>query len=267
MSSLFRDDALAGKVAVVTGGGTGMGADMAVGFARLGADVLPLSRNAEHLAPVVEEIRGLGRASEALVCDVRDAETVGRTFDGVAERYGRVDILVNAAAGNFRCPALELSPNAWRVVIDIDLNGTFLCSQAAARHMLRQGSGAILNITGDFVEAHGEAMAHAAAAKAGIWNLTRSLAKEWGPAIRVNSLAPGPIQTTHGVRALGSQDRFDRLAAAIPLRRIGTCAEVTEAAVFLVSDAASFVTGTALAVDGGHAFSGYDLPLDDGGTR
>ena len=267
MSSLFRDDALAGKVAVVTGGGTGMGADMALGFARLGADVLPLSRNPEHLEPVVQQIQALGRASEALVCDVRDAEAVNATFDGVVERYGRIDILVNSAAGNFRCPAVDLSPNAWRVVVDIDLNGTFLCSQAAARHMLAQGSGTILNITGDFVEAHGEAMAHAAAAKAGIWNLTRSLAKEWGPAIRVNSLAPGPIQTPHGVRALGSQDRFERLATAIPLRRVGTCAEVTDAAAFLVSDAARFVTGAALAVDGGHSFSGYDLPLDEGSTR
>jgi NAD(P)-dependent dehydrogenase (short-subunit alcohol dehydrogenase family) len=268
MSSLFKDDALAGKLAVITGGGTGMGADMAVGFARLGADVLPLSRNPDHLRTVVEQIHDLGRRSEALVCDVRDADAVRRTFDDVAERYGHVDILVNGAAGNFRCAALDLSPNAWRVVIDIDLNGTFLCSQAVARHMLRQGSGTILNITGDFVEAHGEAMAHAAAAKAGIWNLTRSLAKEWGPAIRVNSLAPGPIQTPHGVRALGSQNRFERLAAAIPLRRIGECSEVTEAAAFLVSDAASYVTGAALAVDGGHSFSGYDLPLDeDGGAR
>lgn len=262
MTSVFREDALAGKVAVITGGGTGMGADMAVGFARLGADVLPLSRNLEHLAPVAEEIRALGRTSEPLVCDVRDADAVRSTLDGVVERHGRIDILVNSAAGNFRCPALDLSPNAWRVVVDIDLNGTFLCSQAAARHMLREGSGTILNIIGDFVETHGEAMAHAAAAKAGIWNLTRSLAKEWGPAIRVNSLSPGPIQTPHGVRALGSQDRFDRLAAAIPLRRIGDCAEITNAAAFLVSDAASFITGASLAVDGGHSFSGYDLPLD-----
>src|SRR5271167_3440724 len=100
---VFRDDALAGKVAVITGGGTGMGADMAVGFARLGADVLPLSRNVEHLQPVADQIVALGRKSEPLVCDVRAADSVTSVIDGVVERYGSIDILVNAAAGNFRC--------------------------------------------------------------------------------------------------------------------------------------------------------------------
>jgi NAD(P)-dependent dehydrogenase (short-subunit alcohol dehydrogenase family) len=242
---------------------------MALGFARLGADVLPLSRNLGHLQPVSDQIVALGRRSEPLVCDVRVAESVTSVFDGVAERYGRIDILVNSAAGNFRCDALDLSANAWRVVIDIDLNGTFLCSCAAARHMLTQGSGTILNITGDFVETHGEGMAHAAAAKAAIWNLTRSLAKEWGPAIRVNSLSPGPIDTPNGIRALGDEEAYERMWSGIPLRRIGLCSEITNAAAFLVSDAASFVTGASLAVDGGHSFSGYDLPrsTSEGGPR
>jgi NAD(P)-dependent dehydrogenase (short-subunit alcohol dehydrogenase family) len=258
---VFREDALAGKVVLVTGGGTGMGIDMAVGCAEVGADVAVLSRNRDHLDPVAEQIRTLGRRSESVVCDVRDPEQVQAAIEGVVERFGQIDVLVNSAAGNFRCPALDLSPNGWRVVIDIDLNGTFFCSQAAARHMVEQGGGSIVNIIGDFVETHGDRMSHAAAAKSGIWNLTRSLAYEWGKHnIRVNSIAPGPIVTEGGIQALGRAEAFDEIIRSVPIGHNGESRDVTNALIFLASDAAKFVTGANLNVDGGHSFGGYDLP-------
>ena len=258
---VFRDDALTGKVVLVTGGGTGMGIDMAVGCAEVGADVVVLSRNLDHLQPVADRIRELGRRSMPVVCDVRDPEAVSRAVDQVVEAFGRLDVLVNSAAGNFRCPALDLSPNGWRTVVDIDLNGTFFCSQAAARHMVERGGGAIVNIIGDFVETHGERMSHAAAAKSGIWNLTRSLAVEWGnQGIRVNSIAPGPIVTEGGVQALGRSEAFEEIVRSVPLGSTGHERDVTNALIYLASDAAAFVTGATLMVDGGHSFGGYDLP-------
>lgn len=259
---VFREDALAGKVALVTGGGTGMGAEIAVGYASVGADVAIISRNLDHLEPVAERIRATGRRAEALECDVRDPDRVAATVEELVGRLGRLDILVNNAAGNFRCPSLELSPNAWRVVVDIDLNGTFFCSQAVGRHMVDRGEGGVvLNMIGDFIHGHGERMAHAAAAKSGIWNLTRSLAKEWGPSgIRVNNIAPGPIVTTNGIRALGGDDAWGKITRTVPLGKVGDTDDVTNAAIFLASDAASFITGETLNVDGGHGWAGYDLP-------
>lgn len=257
----FSEDALAGKVVLITGGGTGMGADMAVACAEVGADVAVLSRNLDHLQPVADQVATLGRRSLPVVCDVRDPEAVAEAVTSVIDHFGKLDVLVNSAAGNFRCAALDLSPNAWRVVVDIDLNGTFFCSQAAGRHMVERGSGSIINIIGDFTDTHGDRMAHAAAAKAGIWNLTRSLAYEWGPrGVRVNSVAPGPIVTAGGTQALGSREAFDEIVRSVPLGRTGTRREVSNGVIFLASDAASYITGANLVIDGGHSFGGYDLP-------
>lgn len=258
---VYHPEALSGRTALVTGGGTGMGAAIAEGFAALGADVAVLSRNRDHLDAVAERIAAHGRRSVVLPTDVRDPEQVRSAIDTAVEELSTLDILVNSAAGNFRCPASDLSPNAWRTVVDIDLNGTFFCSQAAAVHMRERRSGTIINITGDFVANHGDRMAHAAAAKAGIDNLTRSLAKEWGPdGIRVNALAPGPFETDGGSQALGRREAFAEIGAALPLRRVGRMDEIVAAAVFLASDAATFITGATLIVDGGHGWSGYHLP-------
>ncbi|MBN9099858.1 MULTISPECIES: SDR family oxidoreductase [unclassified Pseudonocardia] len=257
--SAFSPTALAGRVALVTGGGTGMGAAIAAGYAALGADVAVLSRNVEHLRAVADPIVAAGGRALAVQADVRDPDAVAAAVAATVAEFGRIDVLVNSAAGNFRCAAADLSPNAWRTVVDIDLNGTFFCSQAAAAAM--RGGGAILNVTGDFVDTHGDRMAHAAAAKAGIANLTRTLAKEWGPAgIRVNALAPGPFETDGGTQALGRREAFAEIGAALPLGRVGRMDEIVAAAVFLVSDAATFVTGATLTVDGGHSWSGYHLP-------
>lgn len=191
--------------------------------------------------------------------DVRDPEAVAAAVDAVVAEFGRLDVLVNSVAGNFRCAAADLSPDAWRTVVDIDVNGTFFCSQAAAAAM--RGGGAILNITGDFVDTHGGRMAHAAAAEAGIANLTRTPAKEWGPAgIRVNAPAPGPFETDGGTQALGRREAFAEIGARLPLGRVGRMDEIVAAAVFLVSGAATFMTGATLTVDGGPSWSGYHLP-------
>lgn len=257
----FSPHALDGRVAVITGGGTGMGAAIAEAYAGLGARVVALSRNPDHVEEVAGRIGAAGGVALPVVCDVRDRERVGAAVEEVVAHFGRLDVLVNSAAGNFRCAASDLSPNAWRTVVDIDLNGTFFCSQAAAEPMKAAGGGVILNIIGDFVDTHGDRMAHAAAAKAGIWNLTRSLAKEWGPdGIRVNALAPGPFETDGGSQGLGRREAFAEIGAALPLGRTGRMEEIAAAAVFLASDAATFITGATLMVDGGHSWSGYHLP-------
>lgn len=257
----FSPTALRGRVALVTGGGTGMGAEIAVGYATLGADVALLSRSPEHLNAVADRVRELGRRALVLPADVREPGQVADAVSAAVAEFGRLDILVNSAAGNFRCAAADLSPNAWRTVVDIDLNGTFFCSQAAAAAMRGNGGGVVLNIVGDFIDTHGDRMAHAAAAKAGIANLTRTLAKEWGPdGIRVNALAPGPFETDGGTQALGRRSAFSEIGSRLPVGRAGRMAEIVAAAVFLVSDAATFVTGANLMVDGGHSWSGYDLP-------
>jgi peroxisomal 2,4-dienoyl-CoA reductase len=254
----FRPDVLCGRVALVTGGGTGLGASIARAYAGLGARVAVVSRRAEHVEATAAEITAAGGEAVAVVADVRDPDLVAAAVERVTTSLGPVDTLVNCAAGNFVVGAADLSPNGWRTVIDIDLNGTFFCSQAVFAGMRERGGGVILNITASFTEAHSEGMAHAGAAKAGIEHLTRTLAKEWGPhGVRVNSLAPGPFVTQRSADMLGGTAAFDAMGATLPLGRCGTHAELAAAAVFLVSDAASFVTGATLRVDGGHSFSGY----------
>jgi NAD(P)-dependent dehydrogenase (short-subunit alcohol dehydrogenase family) len=255
---VFRPGLLAGRTSVVTGGGTGLGAAIAGAYAGLGARVAVLSRRPEHVERSAAKITAAGGEALAVTCDVRDPDQVAAAVDQVLATFGGVDILVNCAAGNFVCPAADLSPNGWRTVVDIDLGGTFLCSRAVVGPMRERGGGVILNITASFTDAHSEGMAHAGAAKAGIEHLSRTLAKEWGPlGIRVNSLAPGPFVTAGSAEMLGGTQAFDAMAATLPLRRAGTHAELAAAAVFLVCDAASYITGATIRVDGGHSFSGY----------
>lgn len=242
-----------GVVVAVTGGGTGLGLAMGKEFARLGASVAIFSRSPEHHARGVAAIEAVGGRAAGFVVDVRDAEQVQGAFEAAETQLGPISVLVNNAAGNFSSPAEDLSPNAWRSVVQIVLDGTFLCSREFARRVLtRAGDGAILNIGASYAWTGGAGAAHSAAAKAGITNLAMSLAVEWAPCgIRVNTLVPGPFPHDDFPQKLKSNFGGAR-AARIPAGRVGQVHELGWAATYLCSRFASFVTGMTFVIDGGY---------------
>jgi 2,4-dienoyl-CoA reductase [(3E)-enoyl-CoA-producing], peroxisomal len=251
VSSSFLPFLLAGRAALVTGGGTGICRGIALALASVGCDVAISSRRLEHLEPTIAEIEARGVRSVAVAGDVRKPDEVAAVVNRTVERFGRLDILVNGAAGNFLALAEHLSPNGFGTVVDIDLKGTFNMSREAFPHLKARG-GSILNISATLQLLGTVGQSHAAAAKAGVDSLTRTLAAEWGPAgIRVNGLAPGPVDGTEGVRRLVSDEARAEIAARCPLGRMATIDEVADVAVFLCSDAAAFVTGVTVVVDGG----------------
>lgn len=251
MASYFQPALLSGRSALVTGGGTGICRGIALALAGVGCNVAISSRSSEHLAPTVTELDALGVRSLAVPGDVRRPDDVERVVAETVKTFGRLDILVNGAAGNFIALAENLSPNGFGTVIDIDLKGTFNMSRAAFPHLKARG-GAILNISATLQLLGTVGQSHASAAKAGIDSLTRSLSAEWGPSgIRVNGLAPGPVDGTEGVRRLVSEVARREIEAQCPLGRMATIEEVATAAVFLCSDAAAFITGVTLVIDGG----------------
>lgn len=256
-SSVFRPDLFRNRVALVTGGGTGICRGIALALAAHGADVAIVSRSATHLEATGEEIRAAGVRALPRAADVRDPAGVAAAVEDVVTALGRLDIVVNGAAGNFVCPAEQLSPNGFGTVVDIDLKGTFHVCKAALPFLRRQG-GVILNLSATLHYLGTAAQLHVSAAKAGVDALTRTLAVEWGPyGIRVNGLAPGPIAETEGVRRLLDGDKAERAVRLNPLRRLGALADVESAALFLCSDAASFVNGVTLVVDGGQWLASY----------
>ena len=264
--SPYRADALAGHVAIVTGGATGIGRAIALAFARLGADVCIASRKAEVLTAAAAELgAATGRAVLAVPADVRNPDDGVRVVEATVARFGKLDTLVNNAAGNFLAPAATLSPNGLRTVVDIDLGGTFHMCKAGFAALSASGAGVILNITAT-LHYHGTPLQlHASAAKAGVDALTRNLAVEWGGAgIRVNGIAPGPIADTEGMRRLAPGDAAARARRGIPLGRFGAADEIAAAAVFLRSPAAAYVTGTVLVVDGGHCINQPMFVMTDG---
>jgi len=247
----FSHDLLAGKAALVTGGGTGICRGIALALAAHGCDVAITSRKVDHLEPTAREIESLGRRSVALPADVRDPLAIEEVVTGAAAKLGRLDVLVNGAAGNFLCLAEDLSPNAFASVIDIDLKGTFHVTKAALPH-LKKSRGVVLNISATLQYLGTPTQVHASAAKAGIDALTRGLAVEWGGyGIRVNGIAPGPIAETEGVRRLMVGPARHRVEQKTPLGRLGAIEDVSNAALFLCSSAASHITGVTLVVDGG----------------
>ena len=253
----YQSDLLRGKVALVTGGGTGICRGLALALAAHGCDVAITSRREEHLLPTCQEIERVGVRAFAVSGDVRDPAAVDRTVEETVKTLGHLDILVNGAAGNFLCLAENLSPNGFGTVVDIDLKGTFHMCRSAFSH-LKKTNGVILNISATLHYVGTVAQLHVSAAKAGIDALTRSFAVEWGEhGIRVNGIAPGPIAGTEGVRRLLVGPAKEEAEKMTPLRRLGEVDDVSKAVLYLCSDLASYVTGVTLVVDGGlwHASS------------
>jgi peroxisomal 2,4-dienoyl-CoA reductase len=262
---LFAPDMLAGRVALVTGGGTGIGRGIAGCLARAGADVAIASRKPEHLDGAAAELRSYGTRIEAVETNVRDPDAVRRSVEQVVSRMGGLDILVNNAAGNFYAPSAELSPNGWKAVVETDLSGTFFCSQAAYPALRDSGRGRIVSISMTLHYRGWPMMAHATAAKAGIDALTRTLAVEWAPdGITVNAIAPGPIPTEGVQRAFaaGESDapnlfRMDQyVERAIPLRRWGSPQDIGNMVAYLAGPGGDWITGSIFVVDGGNWLAG-----------
>ncbi|GGZ64094.1 SDR family oxidoreductase [Streptomyces subrutilus] len=247
----------AGRVVLVTGGGSGLGKAIAAEFARLGADLVIAGRRPQRLKAAREELAavpGAGRVTAA-VCDIRDPERVAEVFDAARAAHGLPDVLVNNAAANFPSPAEDLSPNAWRAVVDITLTGTWFMTREFARRHLAEGTpGSIVNIGASYAWTGGPGFAHSAAAKAGVKNLVETLAVEWGPyGIQVNGLVPGLFP--HADMTEDVRDGLERAApdardARQPALRVGVPRELGWAATFLASPYARFVTGHTLVVDG-----------------
>jgi peroxisomal 2,4-dienoyl-CoA reductase len=259
-AGVFRPDLLTGRVALITGGGTGIGLGIASSLAGAGALVAIASRKPEHLGPAAEQLRAGGAQVSAVEVDVREPESVARMVERVGNEHGRIDVLVNNAAGNFYAPSATISPNGWRAVVETDLYGTFFCCQAVYPLMKSQGAGRIVSISMTLHYRGWPLMAHATAAKAGVDALTRTRALEWAKdRITVNAVAPGPIPTEGVKKAFtppGSDapDLFgmEKYAAdAIPLGRWGAPDDIGQMVTYLASPAGDWITGAIMVVDGG----------------
>ncbi|MDH6196024.1 NAD(P)-dependent dehydrogenase (short-subunit alcohol dehydrogenase family) [Mycobacterium frederiksbergense] len=253
MKILDTTTEFADQVAVVTGGGSGIGQAIALRWAAAGGTVAVLGRRKDALEATVNRIAEAGGTAEAVVCDVRDHAGVAEAIDGVANRHGRIDALVNNAAGNFIAQAEDLSPNGWKAVTDIVLNGTFYCTHAAGRHMLAAGRGAVVNVVASYAWHGHPGTVHSAAAKGGVVAMTRTLAVEWAArGVRLNCIAPGPTETEGAGAALWpTPDARQGVLSSVPMARFASTDEIAESAAFLLSDRAAYVTGDVLVADGG----------------
>ena len=249
----FRVDLLAGQAAIVTGGGTGLGRGIAIALAQVGAKVALASRKVENLQRVADEITAMGGTAVAIPCDVRDPEAVEAMVAEAEARLGPVSILINNAGATFTVDAERFSPNGFRAVVEIDTFGTFYCSQSFGKRVIARGTGgSIVNITSTSPSTGNPGRIHGGAGKAGVESMTKTLAVEWGPhQIRVNSVAPGVVPTRGSDAGTHAEDKADaERSSSVPLGRVGTPRDIAWATVFLVSDAASYISGCCLIVDG-----------------
>ncbi|PRO40883.1 2,4-dienoyl-CoA reductase [Bacillus sp. LLTC93] len=243
------------QTVIVTGGSNGMGKAMATHLALGGWNVVITGRTEETLEKTANEIKQKGGSVGYFQMDVRNPEDADQMVKFAVDTFGDVDALINNAAGNFLVPAEKLSPNGWKAVIDIVLNGTFFCSHAMGNYWIRQKKrGSMINMVATYAWGAGVGVAHSAAAKAGVLSLTRTLAVEWGKQyrIRVNAIAPGPIERTGGADKLWeSEEAAQRTLDSVPLGRLGTPEEIAELAAFLLSEHASYINGDCITMDGG----------------
>lgn len=257
MPSIFREHLFKDKVAFVTGGGSGINLRIAERFAGHGAKVALVGRTQDKLDHASAAIKGQGGTASGYAADVRDYQAIESALKRAHEEFGEIDILLCGAAGNFPAPALGMSSNGFKSVIDIDLLGTFNTCRAAYEHLRKPGA-SIVNISATHAFIPIAMQSHVCAAKAGVDMLTRTLAIEWGKAgVRVNSIAPGPIADTEGMRRLSpSEEIAQKLSRTIPLQRFGTKDEIADLALFLCSDAATYITGAVYVCDGGQSLLG-----------
>jgi NAD(P)-dependent dehydrogenase (short-subunit alcohol dehydrogenase family) len=245
------------KSVFVAGGSSGINLGIAAAFAKAGAKVAIVSRNVERVAGAVAHLRSFGNQVEGYNADVRDSQAIAEVLKQASEAIGLFDVLVSGAAGNFVAPALGMSANGFKAVVDIDLNGTFHVLRAGHEFLRRPGA-CVLNISAPQAYNPTRFQAHVCAAKAGVDMLTKVLAMEWGAdRVRVNSIVPGPIGETEGVRRLApTPEALRRMEQSVPLQRMGTITDIANMALFLASEHATFVTGAIIAVDGGSSLGG-----------
>jgi len=259
ISEFFPKHAFSGRTVFVTGGGSGINLGIAKSFAAVGANVAICGRNEDKLDQAKVELEALGAKTYAIVADVRDYEAMQDACDQIQVALGPITDLVCGAAGNFLCPAEEMSANAFRTVVDIDLNGSFNACRAAFEQ-LKETKGCVLMVSAGQAYMPYSHQAHAGAAKAGVEMLAKDLALEWGQyGIRVNTVVPGPIEGTEGVKRLTDEKQKHMLLQSIPLKRLGSPEEIGQVAVFLSSPLATYITGSQLVCDGGMNLSGSAL--------
>lgn len=268
MSAVFRDNLLRGKVAFVTGGSSGIGLRIAERFAQQGAKLALVGRSQEKLDSATGGIRAAGGEALGYAADVRDYAALSAALQKTREQFGEIDILLCGAAGNFPAPALGMSANGFKAVIDIDLLGTFNTCRAAYEHLRKPGA-SVLAISASHAFRPIPLQSHVCAGKAGVDILMKTLAVEWGSAgVRVNVVTPGPVDDTEGMRRLApTEDIRERLAGSIPLRRFAAKDEIADLALFLCSDAAAYITGAVMVCDGGQSLTGSSFATAIAGEK
>ncbi len=256
---MFKENLLKEKTIIVTGGGTGLGKSMAARFGELGANLVIASRREQVIQDAADELRKTGADVLGIPCDVRDPANVKEMVDAAKNKFGKIDVLLNNAAGNFISPTENLSPNGFKAVVDIVLNGTFNCTHAVGKEMIADGDGSILNIVTTYAWTGSGYVVPSAAAKAGVLAITRSLAVEWAKyGIRSNAIAPGPFPTKGAWSRLAPPGLGieKKMKNRIPLKRFGEHIELANLAAYLLSDEAGYINGEVVTIDGGEWLKG-----------